>query len=276
MLLALVVVGGVATAASVEPVTIDGWQAGDAAYSCAQATTPMYGPYLHAYKIDDWEWNMDGTYESDSYNPNTFYISNDTLHDDRYRQETFDWDADNSVGAVIVKAGTGANVYYYDPQALGDIELEGYAGKEISHVVFCWNPDGTCAEEGTGWSAGLRYNQRGNWATYTPYDGEWKKVDLLAGRTMRAGYVIFKPFGEQVKIVIKLHDGWRFGYADAEKLYEESIHIQDYEKAPSGNPAPGRFKFKYEAPSGSKFITAVPKNNFYGVHVSLLHEVECP
>jgi hypothetical protein len=41
----------------------------------------------------------------------------------------------------MVKAGTGYNVYTYNPQAVSDTGLYAYEGKAVSHVSFCWNPD---------------------------------------------------------------------------------------------------------------------------------------
>lgn len=56
--------------------------------------------------------------------------------------KVFDWSSSpNSIGAVIVKAGQGANVWFYDPQVWSDTGLYGYDNKAISHVTFCWNPD---------------------------------------------------------------------------------------------------------------------------------------
>jgi hypothetical protein len=58
--------------------------------------------------------------------------------------KVFDWSASpNGIGAVIVKAGQGANVWFYDPQVKSDSGLYGYDNKDISHVTFCWHLDYT-------------------------------------------------------------------------------------------------------------------------------------
>jgi hypothetical protein len=126
------------------------------------------------------------------------------------------------------------------------------------------------AEEGTwvgetAWADGLPYNATagGNWATYTPYEGEAKTVALYAGQTMLAGTVHFSdPANGSVTITITLDAGWRF-YDDP-----ENVKIQDYAAAPSGNPSPGQFETKGYA-TGSPFSIDVPENAFYGVHVDV-------
>jgi hypothetical protein len=123
---------------------------------------------------------------------------------------------------------------------------------------------GTWVRE-TAWSAGSRYNpgDTGNWATYTPYEGEPTTVTLYAGQTLEAGTVHFSaPAGGEVTITITLNTGWRF-FDDP-----ENVKIQDYAVAPSGNPNPGQFDTKGQA-TGASFIISVPENNFYGVHVDV-------
>lgn len=131
-LLALMLLAAPVAAASVDPVLFPEWQSGNAAFECEQAGCEC--PY--AYKIDKWgdanEWgdaDMDGAYQTDE--GNTFTISNS---DDA----TFDWESDYPVCAVIVKAGQGANVYYYNG-AYSDTGLVAPYGKDISHVTFCFS-----------------------------------------------------------------------------------------------------------------------------------------
>jgi hypothetical protein len=119
----------------------------------------------------------------------------------------------------------------------------------------------------TAWAAGDRYVDTGNWATYTPYSGDALDVTLYAGQTMEAGTVHFSaPVDNVVTITITLNAGWRF--ADV----PESVKIQDYAEAPSGNPNPGGFEWKGDA-TGSSFSIDVPENNYYGVHVDVEQEV---
>jgi hypothetical protein len=118
----------------------------------------------------------------------------------------------------------------------------------------------------TAWAAGTRYQNPGNWATYTPYAAD-STVTLYAGQTLDAGTVhLSAPVDDIVTITITLNAGWRF--ADV----AENVKIQDYYVAPSGNPAPGLFDWKGYA-TGSPFEIEVPLNNFYGVHVDVEQEV---
>jgi hypothetical protein len=118
----------------------------------------------------------------------------------------------------------------------------------------------------TAWAANgnkpgeLRYNQRGNWATYVKYDGLEKTTTLFAGQNIDVGTVTFSaPDNGYVSITVNLKDGWEF------EDVAEYLKVQDYAAAPSGNPAPGQFDHKIS--DGNTII--VPQNNFYGVHVNV-------
>lgn len=117
------VMGGLVLAAG-NPVVYDNWQSGNAEASCARI-----GVYEFAWKLDDNAPN--GVYSAFD---NTITILNST-------GKVFDWESLFGIGAVIVKAGRGANVWFYDPQVKADTGLYGYQNREISHVVFCWNPE---------------------------------------------------------------------------------------------------------------------------------------
>jgi hypothetical protein len=111
-----------ALAASVAPVVYTNWTSGNAAAECAQI-----GTYAYAYKVDAAAPNGSWTHEGQ-----TITISGSNGY-------TFDWSVSpNPLGAVIVKAGTGALVYFYSG-AYSDTNLWAYENKEISHVTFCWN-----------------------------------------------------------------------------------------------------------------------------------------
>jgi hypothetical protein len=127
--------------------------------------------------------------------------------------------------------------------------------------IICQIPPPVRSE--TAWAANgnipgsLRYTPRGNWATYLAYASAPKTVTLFAGQNQPAGTVsLSAPSGGMVTITISLNPGWSFNPNDV-------IHIQDYESPPSGNPAPGRFAYKF-LPGAT--IT-VPVNNFYGIHM---------
>src|SRR4051794_36213430 len=68
--------------------------------------------------------------------------------------ESFDWSANHSIDAVMVKSATQVLVYTYDPESFGDTIVAGPAGYDISHVNFCYD-DGdaappTCAQAHAG------------------------------------------------------------------------------------------------------------------------------
>ena len=82
---------------------------------------------------------------------------------------------------------------------------------------------------------------------------------------MVAGSVAFSaPVNGKVTITITPGPGWYFDNVS------DNVKIQDYATAPSGNPSPGRFASKGSA-TNAPFSMTVPANNFYGVHVDLLH-----
>lgn len=196
----------------------------------------------------------------------------------------------DGVGAAIVKGSNDANVYVYNPQKNSDSGLTSPLNASgnpagLSNLTFCWNPVGQeteCFEDETAWAAGTRYTPKGNWATYTSYEGVAKTVTLFAGQTMEAGTVQFSEpnAGGLVTITITLNEGWRFalnpaGENEFGSVYDNNIKVQDYATAPSGNPAPGLFQWKTIAEGQTGSIT-VNANNFYGVHVDVEHQVDCP
>jgi hypothetical protein len=219
--------------------------------------------------------------------------------------DTFvDWISTAPVGAAIIKGGNAANTYVYEPQVTVDTGLAsppvGGGFAELSNIGgFCWNPvdqpPEECFEDDTAWAANgdqsgeFRYNPRGNWATYTEYEGEEKTVTLFAGQTTDVGTVTFSdPVDDEVEITVNLTGGWVFGVnyeLDEEgnlKLDDEgnpirdaNLKVQDYATAPSGNPAPGLFMHK-EVCTDSPCTIVVPENNFYGVHVDVATPVACP
>jgi opacity protein-like surface antigen len=128
VLLMLVAVMPLAMAASVDPVIEDKWKSGNAEFECSQTECDSD----FAYKIDEWneENGMDGVY---SHAGNNITITNSD-------GATFNWESEYPVCAVIVKAGTGAYIYYYD-DATSDTVLTAPEGKDISHVTFCFSEE---------------------------------------------------------------------------------------------------------------------------------------
>jgi UDP-N-acetylglucosamine enolpyruvyl transferase len=108
-----------------------------------------------------------------------------------------------------------------------------------------------------------------NWATYVKYDGKAKTTTLFAGRTIPVGFVNFSaPFTvskkSYVTITITLTSPWEF-----ENVYQ-NLKVQDYSRAPKGDPSPGLFAHKMTCDAASNTCSiVVPKNNFYGVHVEV-------
>jgi hypothetical protein len=130
-----------------------------------------------------------------------------------------------------------------------------------------------CFQEETAWAANgneplkLRYTNRGNWATYVQYAE--KTVNIYAGRTNFAGTAEFSAVvAGQVTITISLEDGWELNPDEG----SETVKIQGYNSAPSGNPAPGRFN-TYK---GNSLTVTVPAFNFYGIHLDVRKPINCP
>jgi hypothetical protein len=264
--LALVLVtSSVVLAASVTPVLVDPWKSGDAYFECEQAgSTADY-----AYKFDDWDGTTPLTGEEAG---NTITISNADMY-------TFDWASEWPVDVVIVKAGTGALLYWYYG-AYSDTYLWAPYDKEISHATFCFNEPEMCYEEETAWAEGDRYVQRGNWAMYVDYYGEEKTVEIIADYTnyVHIGTATFSAPDEygMVTITINLTGGAIFYYDVNDPYYDDNLKIQDYDKAPTKTPRPGRFAWKWQISTGATTATVtVPLNNFYGVHMDVALPVPC-
>ena len=250
-------------ATSVTPEPKPNWQSGDAYFERDQIGCKA----LYAFKIDDWD-KVDPFREHNTVEGNTITIT------EKMGGISFDWESEFPVCAVIVKGGTSANVYKYEPGAYEGTNLFAPTNPKngkpyaISHVTFCFNPPAECYWKGeTAWSDGVRYNEeQGNWATYTEYGGVAKTVKLYAGQTKDAGTVIFSAVDENdnITITITLNNRWRFNDV------ENNVKIQGYASAPSGNPAPGGFATKeYADPDNDSFTITVDANNFYGVHVDV-------
>jgi len=252
-----------ATAASVEPVLFDPWNCGEGDFECAEVDSGSE----FAYRVELWyTCDPSGVY---THAGNTITIMG---YEDGPDCKTFDWESEYPVSTVIVVAGGRANVFYYSG-VYSDMDLYAPDCECIDHITFCFDEPDMCYEEETAWAAGARYVSRGNWATYVAYAGVEKTVDVFAGRTMLAGTATFSaPLAGYVDITIELANGFVF-YGDPD---DDNIKVQDYENAPSGNPAPGEFDSKAMAAIGSTSYTiTVPQNNFYGVHLDVAKLVPC-
>jgi hypothetical protein len=117
---------------------------GNAGSECSQLGTLLGTTYVYAYKWNENgetlpEPNLEGAPNGDE--TASFADHSNTITISGSNGLFFDWSSTNSIGAVMVKASTGYNVYTYIPQAMSDTGLYAYEGKGISHVSFCWNPD---------------------------------------------------------------------------------------------------------------------------------------
>jgi hypothetical protein len=77
-----------------------------------------------------------GTYPIDSLNNLILSVTDTKTSGEAL---AFNWDSSLSIDAVIVKAGDGANVYYYNPEASSDNSVGTIGKKAISHISFCYD-----------------------------------------------------------------------------------------------------------------------------------------
>jgi hypothetical protein len=202
---------------------------------------------------------------------------------------TVTWSYDSSVTglcltglSIIVKGGPNANVYTYtsEDNLSGDFGLTAPINPNngrpygLSNLTFCYDAepcdDEVCYGEDTAWSAGTRYQDPGNWATYTSYLSVEKTVTLFAGQTINIGTVTFTPEAGQVRITINLT-------AAKFQNVSENVKIQGYTEAPSGNPNPGGFTTHKAtvSPDDNSYSVLVPAFAYYGVHVDSAPIVPC-
>lgn len=123
-----------------------------------------------------------------------------------------------------------------------------------------------CYADETAWAAGPRYTLQGNWGTYTPYVAN-TPINVYAGQTYLVGTVTFSEVvNGKVTITLTSLNGGRL------QDVAESVKIQGYNEAPSGNPAPGQF-FTYKGTETTVTVDAYP---FYGIHLDAQRVVDCP
>jgi hypothetical protein len=180
-------------------------------------------------------------------------------------------DCGNGIATLKFDYGTeGSDPSYYqlvinknyevDPAAVAYWKAGQGCGEGIFDGIGCLvDPGATDCTDETAWADGERYIEQGNWATYTSYVPD-SDVPLYAGQTLLAGNVHFSAVNNnEITIEITLYSNWSLQDVD------EPVKIQDYEIAPSGNPLPGLFDYKFDYLTG----IVVPANNFYGVHLDV-------
>jgi len=102
------------------------WPPGGGAIGTALTECANIGTFAFARKVDP---PLSGIYLSGG---NTITVNILTT-------KTFNWSSTAGISAVIVKAGTAANVWNYSPMALSGTGLYAPENKAIGHITFCWN-----------------------------------------------------------------------------------------------------------------------------------------
>ena len=262
-------------------------ESGDAAHYCISSLGYDFG-----LKIEAWDGDYSGAYDGQgSFDPgftNTITIS-------KANGYSFDWESSpNAINAVVVQGGLQDNIFYYIPDRQAGTRLypnfvdKTSQDQHISQIYFCWRETGEdgedeCYQEETAWAANgdtqgdLLYTTKRNPATYVAYAGEVKTVNVYAGQAQPAGVATFSaPVHGEVRINIKLHQGYIFYYDLDDQLEDDNLAVQVYEDAPSGSPDPGLFEWKKMIPVGrTTGSIIVPADNFYGVHIDLARKVTC-
>jgi hypothetical protein len=234
------------------------------------------------FKIDNWNSSITGAIQVTDEEGNP--LTGVTITISNNNGKTFDWSiAGATVCTALVKGGQDAIVYVYNNQ-INDYKLVAPLNLntpdlndtyDISHVTFFFSLTNQCYDEETAWTAGNRYNVRGNWATYTSYAGVEKTVEIYAGQTLLAGTATLSApnASNMVTITINLNSEFIFYYGTP---VSENLKIQPYTAPPTGNPNPGGFLYKQVVNIGSYTATETVMNApFYGIHLDVAKLVPC-
>jgi hypothetical protein len=163
------------------------WQSGNAGFECSQI-----GDYTYALKYNEADGGDEGALngtetatftdeEGNTVHSNTITISNSN-------GKVFDWNsAPNGIGAVIVKAGTVANVWFYDPQVKSDTGLYAYQDRNIGHITFCWNLDYVAPGEWCSPGYWRQSHHLDSWPTTISPDDAFSGTVTLSKQGQRAG-----------------------------------------------------------------------------------------
>ena len=178
------------------------------------------------------------------------------------------------VGAVIVKGGPNANVYYYAGGTMADQGLAsppvGRNGNiaGLSNLTFCFikvscEPAGECGQGETAW-AGNFAGQGAAWWFYYDTQGPVRQ-SIFAGQQLVAGAYVEVVNGV---MTIVLGNNMRL------QTVNESVKVQGYNTLPSSRPASGQFT-TYK---GSNLVIplSTPLTRFYAIHLDVEVKVDCP
>lgn len=124
-------------------------QVGNAGAECSQLGTLLGTDFVYSHKWNEnaGEGAPNGTETANFYDMDGNLVHSNTITIANSDGYAFDWSStSNGIGAVMVKAGQGYYVWYYNPQVGFDSGLYGYENKGISHVTFCWNKDEVVAD----------------------------------------------------------------------------------------------------------------------------------
>jgi hypothetical protein len=170
------------------PVVYDNWASGNAGAECA-----VLGDYTYALKYNEATGNEgapDGSETATFTDVDGNTVHSNTITISSSNGKVFDWSsAPNGIGAVIVKAGQGANVWFYDPQATSDTGLYGWDDKDVSHITFCWNLDVVEDVEGQWCSPGYwrQSHHLDSWPVGISPDDAFPGTVTLSKQGQRAG-----------------------------------------------------------------------------------------
>lgn len=253
MLLTIAVLGLMSAANACE---ISGYKYQELSDGTPYADHPLQGWTIKLFKLVD---NEQILLKTTTTNENGYYhFSEADLTYTNTAYGTFYIYEESRIGWTQVHPATGFYMVTIDKNTP-------YEGRKISGLGFVNQQDKVCYKSETAWTAGPRYVQKGNWATYTPYRSEEKTVDIFADQHINVGNAKFTANGNNtVTININLKNGASF--ADV----KENLKIQGYYSTPlAKNPAPGKFTTYKGTISGNSITFTVPQYAYYGIHLDV-------
>jgi hypothetical protein len=164
--LTLAISSGAMAAVSAKDYSNSDIKVGNAGAECAQlahlmSTEQNPVEFVYAYKWNECQDEATGcegapnqSELAEFYAPDGILEHENTITISGSNGSVFNWGATNSIGAVMVKAGTGYNVYSYSPQQHSGSGLVAFENRAVSHVTFCWNPDDAQVAEANWCSPG--------------------------------------------------------------------------------------------------------------------------